>query len=148
MLIHPDAFTDLPRAAVRPLAQWFVETGEKLHDAADKLEEIGRWRETYDARRRTFKGAAEVMAVYLADGRTPDEASRIVQAMTGMRDDQMAEVMRFAKGPLARHRLKIRNAAIMKLVRRGWYNREIADKYDLHEKHVARIIGAERKRAA
>ena len=91
------------------LAEWFLETGRKLHDAAADLEQIDRWRETYNGRRRTFKGAAEVMAVYLAEGRTAGEATRIVQAMTGLRDDQMAEALRYAKGALPRHRRKIRD---------------------------------------
>ena len=148
MVIQPDAFHEMPRAAMRPLAKWFVDTGQKLHDAADHFERIGKWRETINNRKQRFKHAGDVMAAYLAEGRTPDEAYRIVQAMTGLRDDTMAEVVRYAKGALARRQRSIRNRAIMKLVRKGWHDREIADKYKLHEKHVARIIGVERRRAA
>lgn len=148
MLVQPDAFTEMPRAAMRPLAHWFTATGQRLHDAADQFERLGRWRETADARIRTFRNAGQVLAVYLDQGRTDDEAVRIVQAMTGLRDDAMAEALRHAKGGLARHRRTIRNRAIMKLVRRGWHDREIAEKYRLLPKHVARIIGVERRRAA
>ena len=148
MLVQPEPFKEMPRAAMRPLAAWFVDTGEKLHEAADRFEEIGRWRQTADDRVRRFKNAGAVLSVYLAEGRTPDEAVHIVQAMTGLRDDQMAEVLRYARGALGRHKRTIRNRHIMKLVRRGWHNHEIATKYELHPKHVARIIGAERKRAA
>lgn len=148
MIVQPDAFTEMPRAAMRPLARWFVDTGDKLHQAADHFDRIGRWRETADARIRTFRNAGQVLAVYLAEGRTDDEAVRIVQAMTGLGDTAMAEALRFAKGAVPRHRRTIRNRAIMKLVRLGWHDREIADRYRLHPKHVARIIGIERRRAA
>ena len=148
MLVTPDAFTEMPRAAMRPLAKWFVDTGEKLHEAADHFERIGRWRETANARIRRFKSAGEVMAAYLAEGRSEDEAMHIVKSMTGLENSTLAEALRYAKGTLARHKRTTRNRHIMKLVRRGWHNHEIATKYDLHPKHVARIIGVERKRAA
>ena len=144
MLVQPDALTEIPNAAMRPLADWFTATGRKLHDAADNVEEIGRWRQTAAIRIRTFKNAAQVLAAYLAEGRTPDEAARIVQKMTGLRDDQMVEVSRYARTTIARHNLKIRNRAIMRLVGRGWLNREIATRYKLHEKHVARLIAQQR----
>jgi len=127
----------LPPITYRPLANWFRSMADSLEDQADVHDQGDDRRHVLKRRRQTVHSAGEMLATYLVNGQTADQALETVAKITGLEIDALRLVLPRAKKTAAGGR---RDRQIMQLVAKGWKDCEIGQKFSLHPKSVNRII--------
>lgn len=142
----------LPLDSLAPLGDWLADLAEGCHAGAATWERRkarrARIDRDMDARFRTLDTAAGVLASYLANGKTPDQAVRAAARITGLDAADLARLLSPARTEAKRRRVNRRHRRVMRLRAKCLTDREIGERVGYHPKHVARIIGRELRRAA
>ena len=142
----------LPLDSLRPLGDWLAALADDCHaDAADhelRQERRARIGRETDARFQQLDSAAGVLASYLVNGKSPDQAVHAAARTTGLEAADLVRLLSPARKEAKRRQVNRRNRRIMRLRARGYSDKEIGERVGLHGKSVARIIGQELRRAA
>ena len=80
--------------------------------------------------------------------KTPDQAVHAAARITGLDAADLARLLSPARTEARRRRINRRHRQVMKLRAQGLTDGQIGKRVGYHEKHVARIIGRELRRAA
>jgi hypothetical protein len=122
---------------LRELARELDTEAYRLRQEAEELESRHEFEERVERRRRIIREAAND----LGRGGIPKDtiiaglAARLeieIGSAKLLLADEVQSYRRAAKG--------MRNRHIMRLARRGWTNDELGEKFDLHPKHISRIV--------
>ena len=139
-------FGMLPSRDLRRAAKWFDGVAGQLHGLADHAEAGETRAQKNRDRRQSLDTAADIIAHYLMAGQTADEAIRATAAVTGLDTAALTEIAPKIRRQLDVKRRSERDRRIAQMAARGYTDREIGERHQLHPKHVNRIL--RRQRAA
>lgn len=135
-LLPPDALKSLSRWHEKMAGHFLdlAKDAQRRIDAQDRMNEL----------RRKARASADMVATYIENGQSPEQAIETTHRLTGADVDAIRVLLPRARAKADKLRLMARNREIMGLWRQGLGNTEIGRKFGLHPKHVARIITQEK----